>query len=317
MEDQKNRLLTDDGGLSKFINTRSSNMDKLLEFVKNHIDKGSESIALCFRGDNICLYYRCHKLLQIKAVYSRIVGEFSFRHSRFTEQYKTKEKELRELGVENLNEDNGYETLARFYFDKDTPQKLFKILDIYKGLIDDFVNPTMYVYQWKGPHDKPEPKTEKKNKSANLEKDVQQKIYSDWFQNDQAMIYDIEYIEHRGSDYGVKGRIDLLGLVNEGNQTYLEFIELKSTPWACVDSNAGVESHLVEYKKYVGVNELIEQRKQEAVATVEQLQKLFPDLIKFKPISDEIQVRIRFIFSHEAKQYRYLAEGQGVEITEI
>lgn len=344
-DENKSRKLINE--LRNFIlDKESKQRNAIVDYVKYNRNKGKNSVAMCFRGDNICLYYRCHMLLLIKYSKKKIVGEFNFRHSRFTEKYENIAKQLKDdLGVYNFNknkyiDENGEEKPYTFdsiairfdiaqvkqegekwvYTELIEDNKLNEILGIYAKLIDDFLNPELNTYFWQGKDDKPK-KGDKAKKSRNTEKDAQQMLYSKYFSCKDAFIYDLEYTEHRltkeeaaklGSEElenkEVKGRFDLLKLVQEDNGDVLEFIELKSTLNACRNRKSGVHKHINDYVKYIDNYDLVKARMEEALDTIDILKQIFGnDIIPFTPkkFMEPVRSRIRFIFTDEAEKYEF------------
>ena len=137
---------------------------------------------------------------------------------------------------------------------KDARAKFGEILQIYKSLIDDFLDPAKREYAYD--------KKQICRKSHNTEKDRQQQLYAAYFLNDVPTYYDIEYTEHNSAANNVPGRFDLLGLRKENGAYTLLLTELKSTLNAC-DGKSGIAKHESDYTKYLD-SSFIETRKAEA-----------------------------------------------------
>lgn len=337
---KKSRALNDE--LRNFIlDEQSEARNAIVKYVKDNIeiDEKEKSVAMCFRGEYMCLYYRCHMLLMIKRYNKKIVGEFNFRHSRFTDDWDKKAARLKQLHVSNFKEktykdEDGsvkpytfdstnirfdivepkYENGQWSYIDSISSAELTEILDIYKELIEDFVDSEKVIYQWQGEKDKPKKGDVSKNKSQNKEKNAQQKLYAQYFYREDAFIYDLEYTEPGLSpdevlrlgiedDEKVSGRFDLLGVVHEDGADVLEFIELKSTLDACKKKKSGVHSHIRDYVKYIDSYKRVKARMEEALDTITLLKKIFDIPFIPKPFKHPVRARIRFVFTGEAKEY--------------
>ena len=188
-----NRILSKE--LRQFLTSKNPNRDCLIDYVRLHIADGTKSVALCFRGNLATLYYRCHQLLRIRCSRTAIIGEFDFRHSRFTKNYKQILGKLKSLNVRVSGFSDEPNRRAQKYVRFDltgenavSREQMLEILFIFKSLIDDFINPdnVEYAFDMQTPH----------SKSLNLEKDRQQQLYSTYFLNNELFYYDIEYAEH-------------------------------------------------------------------------------------------------------------------------
>ncbi len=296
------RILT--GEVQKFFTTKSPMRDRIVDYVRENLDEGKKSVALCFRGDFSTLYYRSHQLLRIRNSASGLIGEFDFRHARFTKNYREILDRLSEMGVDISNfsdadTEKGKSTsrrYVRFPLIGFGEEKLKEVLGIYKGLIDDFLDPnkTEYAFDRKEWH----------LKSHNIEKDRQQQLYAAYFLHEDLVYYDIEYTEPHANEKDVSGRVDLLGLKAEEDGSYtLILAELKSTKHA-LKGESGVEDHEENYKKYLdnpGAEERLKARKEEACATVallcELFEKPYPKNLTPENIKHE---QIKFVFSDAA-----------------
>lgn len=300
--------------IEKFLTTPSPNRDFIVGYVKESLTKGKDSVALCFRGDYATLYYHCHQLLRIRGSQKAIVGEFDFRHSRFTKDYAEKQKMLESYGVDFSRFDKNNKNRRHVLFDLDsrgavTPDSLAKILDIYKALIIDFINPELNEYQY----DIPSSVTDGicRNKTKNVEKSRQQQIYAEYFYRTDETYYDLEYTEPRAKYKDVAGRIDLLGIKRENDRYLLELVELKSTLAAC-DGNAGIKKHEKDYINY-SKSSFVQERKVEACAAMQ----LLSDILG-KPCFDgltpeKMDIAIKFIFTDNAKERgRNCKLGEGI-----
>lgn len=287
--------------IEKFLTTSSPNCDFLIKHVKESMQKGEDSVALCFRGSYATLYYHCHQLLRIRCSRTAIVGEFDFRHSRFSPDYAEKQKLLNSYGVDFSKFDKNDKNRRHVIFDLNkeeavTPDNLAKILEIYKQLILDFINPELNVYQY----DVPASVTDGicRRKTKNLEKNMQQQLYAEYFYRTDETYYDLEYIEPRAKEKDVAGRIDLLGLKCNGDRYLLELVELKSTLAAC-DGPSGIEKHEKDYLNY-SKSDCAQERKAEAC----EVMKLLHDILG-KPLlegltPENIDIAIKFVFSDQA-----------------
>lgn len=283
-----------------YLTVPSPDRDFLLGYIKERIGKGRESAALCFRGNKATVYYRSHQLLWIRLARGGIIGEFDFRHSRFSKDYKDVKKELENYGVDfsGFDENDKNKRHVRFCLSGSnavTSDRLGKILEIYRRLIDDFLSKEKSEYAFDAPKNG-------KKKSDNREKDVQQEIYSKHFYDSAETYYDIEYTQHRAEEHGVAGRFDLLGLRREGERYALLFTELKSTAAACVGS-AGIEKHEKDYLTYLQKTDLVQARKEEAVAVMRLLAEILgkPTMPNLSP--ENIDAKIQFLFTHDAAGY--------------
>ena len=314
---EKSRYLTKD--LEIFLTGNSTIKNRIVDYIKAHLDKGVKSVALCFRGDYFCLYYRCQKLLEVG---KDLVGKFDFRHARFSENYKEYERSLTALGVygffEKKYERNGYYVS----FDLNgkgcvDAENVWKILDIYKSLIDDYISPDKKKYAFDVPESSLKNGGIKINKSKNKEKDRQQEIYARYFfKTNERLIYDLEYVEHQGKKYGVQGRFDLLGLQRRENGWTLQLIEVKSTKEACKQQKSGVAAHIEDYTKYLKNSALMTTRKTEAVQTVALLARVlgFEDFLQPIEIVGE---EIIFFFTDKAiecGQEQTLCMSKGIRV---
>lgn len=288
--------------IESFLKTPSPNRDFLVEHIKEALKNGEDSVALCFRGSYATLYYRCHQLLRICSSQTAIVGEFDFRHSRFTKDYAEKQNLLESYGVDfsKFDKDNKNRRYVRFILDGSgavTPDCLAKIMNIYKELINDFISPELNEYQYDVPQNIIDGICRKKSK--NVEKNRQQQIYAEYFYRTDETFYDIEYTEPRAKEKGVAGRIDLLGIICNGGKYYLELVELKSTLSAC-DGNAGIDKHETDYINY-SKSTCVEERKAEACAAMQ----LLSDILgkpRIEGLSHEkMDIVIKFIFTDYAK----------------
>ncbi len=167
-----NRILT--GNVRTFLTRDSPAKNYIVNYVRDNLDKGTRSVALCFRGDFATLYYRCHQLLRIRNSQKGVIGEFDFRHARFTKNYKEILEKLKELGVDTspFSDEPGKESrrYVRFPLPGFGEESLKAVLTIYKDLIDDFVDPEKREYAF-------DPKTQCR-KSHNIEKDRQQQHFA-------------------------------------------------------------------------------------------------------------------------------------------
>lgn len=289
--------------IKEYLLTESPNRNFIIDYVKKSLDKGIDSVALCFRGDYATLYYRCHQLLRIKSSRNRIIGEFDFRHSRFTKDYREKRKLLESYGVDfsKFSEENASCRYIRFHLngiDAIEKESLAKILEIYKGLIIDFITPELNEYQY----DIPKSVKDKicRNKTKNIEKNRQQQLYAENFYCTDETFYDLEYIEPRAKEKGVAGRIDLLGIKRNGDGYLLELVELKSTLAAC-DGNAGIDKHQNDYLNYLRHSECVKERKIEVCETIRLLHEILDKPCSEDLSPDKIEIAIKFIFTDEAK----------------
>ena len=133
------------GEVREFLTTPSLKRDFITNYVRENLGKGTRSVALCFRGRAATLYYRCHRLLQIRPSRDGIVGEFDFRHARFTESYRQTLKRLGELHVDTSTFSDAPEqnarNIVRFVLEECDVAECKEILQTYRKLIDDFSIP--------------------------------------------------------------------------------------------------------------------------------------------------------------------------------
>ena len=293
---RKNRILT--ARLHAFLTEPSPTRDPIIAFVRAHMACGTRSVALCFRGTAATLYYRCHQLLRIRGSRTGVVGEFDFRHARFTKDYKGILETLRALGVDTSRFSDVAAKNAQKYLIVPLSGKeavpceaIDTILLAFMALIDDFLDPALTAYAFDiGPA---------RNKSAGLEKDRQQQLYAAYFLKNDLLYYDLEYAEPYAEQSGVHGRFDLLGLRREGDFYSLLFTELKSTRSAC-GGKAGIADHEKDYLAYLS-SVFIENRKKEACETVKLLCEIFGVPFPANLTPDRIQTaKIKFVFSDTA-----------------
>lgn len=284
------RILT--GDIREFFETNSPMRDLIANYVLENLKNGTRSVALCFRGNFATLYYRCHQLLRIRNARRGILCEFDFRHARFTENYRDILARLRGLGVDDSDfsdAPNAQGRYVRFALSEFGAEQLERVLDLYKALIDDFVDPAKQKYMF----DPRKPR----GKSKNIEKDRQQQLYAAHFLSDDLMYYDLEYAEPRGAQKdGLHGRFDLLGLRREQDGFSLLLTELKSSPQA-LGGRSGVAEHERDYLRYLD-SKFIEFRKREACETVRLINKIFGRQCFADLTPDKIaSVKVQFVFS--------------------
>lgn len=312
------RILDKEGKIYKFLTGDSDNRNYLIELLKKSLSNGEKSIALCFRGDYAALYYRSHKLLSIRSLSTGIIGEFDFRHARFTKEYKVYRNELEKLGVDFkfFSDEDGKSNkrYVRFYLQTSKEnvktvekENLEKILESYKKLIDDFVDPNKREYFFD--------RKDTCRKSHNTEKDRQQALYAHYFLNEEKGLtyFDTEYAEHYAKEKEVAGRFDLLGLRRKEDGSYtLLLTEVKSKKGAC-KGPSGIEKHEKDYLNYWENKELIKYRKKEAKAAIELLSEIFGMPFTVGEITDE---KIQFVFTDEAiaegKKYKQSCEERNL-----
>ncbi len=306
-----NRILSKE--LRQFLTSKNPNRDCLIDYVRLHIADGTKSVALCFRGNLATLYYRCHQLLRIRCSRTAIIGEFDFRHSRFTKNYKQILGKLKSLNVRVSGFSDEPNRQAQKYVRFDltgenavSREQMLEILFIFKSLIDDFINPdnVEYAFDMQTP----------RSKSLNLEKDRQQQLYSTYFLNNELFYYDIEYAEHYAEKSGLHGRFDLLGLRKEGDTYTLLLTELKSTIGAC-GGNSGIVQHEKDYIKYLN-SEFVDNRKIEACEAVKLLCTIFARTCPHNLTMNNImQTKIKFVFSDDAIEIgkNYIPQDNRIE----
>lgn len=294
------------GRVRDFFETSSPTRDYIANYVLDNLKNGTKSVALCFRGNAATLYYRCHQLLRIRSSRDGIVGEFDFRHARYSENYKLILERLNNLHVDTSRfcGESGHtsQSIIRFSLEKCNIAEVKEILEIYRGLIDDFFN------------------TEKKNrvfgapigtreKSFLLEKDRQQQLWASYFLNDSLTFYDLEYSERFAAQNGIHGRFDLLGLRREKSGYTLLLTELKSSSQA-LKGKSGIEDHERDYLAYLG-SSFVAVRKTEACETIRLFCNVFgkpyPPFLAPETITE---VKVQFVFSDNVvgagKAYRPL-----------
>lgn len=177
-------------------------------------------------------------------------------------------------------------------------EKLKAVLDIFKGLIDDFVDPKKCEYAF-------DPK-EHHRKKENIEKDRQQQLWAHYFLNEELTYYDLEYTEPNAAAKEVHGRFDLLGLKAETDGSYtLLLTELKSTYGAVTGTKSGAKDHEADYQKYLNLG-FAEQRKREACAVIPLYYQIFkkslPEGLKALTPEKIKREQIKFVFSDKAVQ---------------
>ncbi len=276
------------GHVHDFLTTRSPIRDRIVNFVRDNLRNGTRSVALCFRGNAATLYYRCHQLLRIRRSRGGTIGEFDFRHARFTENY------LQTLGrLDKLHVDPAPFLNARKYlsFSLETcgEDELTEILETYRGLIDDFFDPEKTEYAFDAP-------AVSHKKQVYLEKDRQQQLWAGYFLNDALTYYDLEYSERFAEKNGLHGRFDLLGLRAAPNGYTLLLTELKSSPQA-VGGRSGIASHERDYLKYLD-SPFLAARKNEACEAIKLLCEIFQRPYP-KDLAPETitEAKIQFVFS--------------------
>lgn len=296
------RVLT--GKILRFFQSSSPVREVLVNFVEDNLKKGTKSVALCFRGNAATLYYRCHQLLRIRSSHDGIVGEFDFRHARFTETYPSVLRRLEGLHVDVSRfctpPEGAAQSLVRFSPENCSSDEFYEILEIYRGLIDDFFDPEKTAYAFGAPSAPHE-------KAVYIEKERQQQLWARYFLNDGLTYYDFEYSERSAAQQGLHGRFDLLGLRREPDGYTLLLTELKSSPQA-LWGKAGIADHERDYLNYLD-SPLIAARKTEACETVKLLCAIFrrpcPDGLTPDAITG---AKVQFVFSDRAiaagKAYR-------------
>ena len=90
------------GYVRNFFETSSLKRDYIANYVLNNLQNGTKSVALCFRGNAATLYYHCHQLLHICFSRNGVVGEFDFRHARFSKNYELTLERLHSLHVDTF-----------------------------------------------------------------------------------------------------------------------------------------------------------------------------------------------------------------------
>ena len=293
------RILTK--AVRDFITQPSPVRNYLIDFIRDHMNKGAKSIALCFRGNAVTLYYRCRQLLRIEASQKSIIGEFDFRYARFTSNYKTYYLEeldaIPAVDISNFSDEPGKNRRRHIRVDLKavSVEELEKILKLYIQLINDFLNPDLREYAF-------DPKTSCR-KPGNLEKDSQQQLYAAYFLHNDLLYYDLEYTEHNSKEKYLHGRYDLLGLRREGDGYTLLLTELKSTRSACTQKTSGIAAHRDDYIKYLN-SEYIETRKIEACDAIKLLFDIFEkDAPKDLCVENIKSVKIKFVFSDKATNF--------------
>ncbi len=288
------RILTE--RVRAFLTTPSEGRDHLIDFIRKNADKRERSVALCFRGNAATLYYRCHQLLRIRDSVGGLVGEFDFRHARFTQNYREILGEMKEelhVDISRFSDlpswrDRNFVTLP---LEGATGPQLERLLAIYRALIDDFLDPEKTCHAFD------EPKTKRK-KALGVEKDRQQEVYAARFLQENFFYYDLEFSQREAAKNGVHGRFDLLGLRREGNFYTLLLTELKCTREA-LRGRSGIEEHERDYVRYLQ-SPLIETRKREASEAARLLFGIFQRPIPKGLTPENIkEVKVRFVFSDD------------------
>lgn len=288
---KNSRVLT--GSVRNFFEKPSPERDYIANYVADNLKNGTKSVALCFRGNAATLYYHCHQLLKIRSSQYGIIGEFDFRHARFTENYKRTLERLNELHVDTSrfcdSSEHAAQNIVRFSFVECTAKEIKEILEIYRGLIDDFFDPEKKNYAFGAP-------TVRHEKTLYLEKDRQQQLWASCFLNDDLTYYDLEYSERYATQKGLHGRFDLLGLRRGVGGYTLLLTELKSSSQA-LGGKSGVANHERDYLRYLD-SPCLEVRKAEACEAVRLLCEIFG-----KPYPEDLSpeniksAKIQFVFS--------------------
>ncbi len=281
------------GSVRKFFEASSPVRDHIVNYVRDNLKNGTKSVALCFRGNAATLYYHCHQLLRIRSSRDGIVGEFDFRHARFSGNYKLTLECLNRLRVDTSRFCDGSgqtaNNILRFSLNECNTTDIEEILKIYRELIDDFFNPEKKDYAFGAPTDRHE-------KTMYLEKDRQQQLWANYFLHDDLTYYDMEYSERFAAQKGLHGRFDLLGLRRETSGYTLLLTELKSSPQA-IQGKSGIASHEKDYLGYLD-SPIIATRKTEACETI----RLFCDIFE-KPYPEDLtpetitDAKVQFVFS--------------------
>ena len=304
-------------GISNFLTVPTDNRDCLVDLIKEKIGNGQNSISLCFRGDYATLYYRCKQLLKIRysPKYKQVRGFFNFNYARFNPDQAEIQSALADLGV-RFGKDIEHICVILDGKGKVETENLKKILKTYMELINDWIAC--------------------RRKSTISESDRQQQLFASLFGNRENTYFDIEYREPRetlinagyyddaGNDIEAKkaayqkhsgGRFDLLGLRKAENGYILQFVEVKTTVKAC-DGKAGVLDHIGDYTKYCKFETLVNQRKSDAVYTVNLLSTILDTGLKIS-VDDVVGHEIIFIFTDRAaskvSQYQQTLEAHGIQ----
>ena len=281
------------GSVRNFFETSSPIRDRIANFVRDNLSNGTRSVALCFRGNAATLYYHCHQLLHIRSSRNGIIGEFDFRHARFSLNYKQTLERLNSLNVDTSrfcsNTVHKAQSMITFSLEKRDTEEVKEILETYRELIDDFFDPEKKGYAFGAPLNRHE-------KTLYLEKDRQQQLWANYFLNDALTYYDLEYSERYATQKGLHGRFDLLGLRRETEGYTLLLAELKSSPQA-LWGKSGIASHERDYLDYLD-SPCLELRKEEACETVRLLCKIFGKPYPEDLTPENIQnAKIQFVFS--------------------
>ena len=176
-----------------------------------------------------------------------------------------------------------------FSLEKCNLAEIKEILEIYRGLIDDFFNTEKKDRAFGV-------STNRREKPFLLEKDRQQQLWASYFLDERLTYYDLEYSERFAAQQGLHGRFDLLGLRRETSGYTLLFTELKSSPQA-LWGKSGIEDHERDYLGYLD-SPLIAARKTEACETIRLLCKIFG-----KPYPSDLspetitEAKVQFVFS--------------------
>lgn len=286
------RVLT--GPIKTFFTVPSPMREKIVDYVRENLSKGTRSVALCFRGNAATLYYRCHRLLRIRSSREGLVGEFDFRHARFSQHYSEALARLEALHAETSRvfEGGGGAQTVVFPMAQCGPEGAVEALELFRGLIDDFFDPEKTEYAFGAP-------AKGHGKASYSEKQRQQQLWASYFLHDGLLYYDLEYSERAAAQNGVHGRFDLLGLRREQGGYTLLFTELKSTPQA-IGGRSGVGSHERDSLRYLE-SPLLSARKEEACETVRLLSDIFQ-----RPYPEDLTpqtvtgARVQFVFSDAA-----------------
>ena len=327
MGEQKYKMRALNDNLRFLLTSKKPQWLTLVQYVRDNLPNGKESVAMCFRGSYICLYYRCQKLLEIKKDKNtgKIIALFDFNHAKFIRDDDEYEQILHDLKdtyrVKGFDSDFESKKSHPIYFDffEVSKNDLVNILNLYKKITDSYATrPERLPYRFGAPTPKKEGQIPLGKTYNNLEKDRQQEIFAENFMRSDRIIYDVEYIEPKNKE--VEGRFDMLGIMREGDQYYLELIELKSLEKSCRDEKnkkgvtSGVKKHVRDYQKYLKNEALVNTRIREAKLILEDLKTVFG--IPFGLANLPIIPRIRFIFTDDAaKLYDTTQIENEVEVT--
>lgn len=258
---------------------KSGELSQLTEMVKREKD-----LIMCFRDGYINVYYNSHSVFKITEQKKNYKVEFNMGHARYTKDRESRWDELKaEIPNINLSRENTW-----FYVSRNGKVFNFeKVCEKYIEFIKDFFNQTMNKDYFKSD----EGIESTKNKSGLIEKQHQQKLFSNYFSNNSNYVfYDMELSIPNNSSYGSP---DCLALrMENGEPKAIVLVEVKSTENACIGSH-GICKHKKDFE-YIKKNKS-DWIKKATTDIFEQYKYL--DMINVDKVSEITDIEILFVFT--------------------